>query len=145
MSFGKKDICINISSKALIPKDKSKDFFETFLNLVSSKSKSKVVKISNFGTFYCKNTPQRLGRNPKTKEEFINQTKVDSPLKKIKGRVQTVTFTLNNLDLETLEQQLDRAILLKKRTKSKSAVIRMALRALENTSDEEYSDLYSRF
>jgi len=80
-----------------------------------------------------------------TKEEFINQTKVDSPLKKIKGRVQTVTFTLNNLDLETLEQQLDRAILLKKRTKSKSAVIRMALRALENTSDEEYSDLYSRF
>jgi len=46
-----------------------------------------------------------------TKEEFINQTKVDSPLKKIKGRVQTVTFTLNNLDLETLEQQLDRAIL----------------------------------
>jgi len=71
MSFGKKDICINISSKALIPKDKSKGFFETFLNLVSSKSKSKVVKISNFGTFYCKNTPQRLGRNPKTKEEFI--------------------------------------------------------------------------
>ena len=71
MSFGKKDICINISSKALIPKDKSKDFFETFLNLVSSKSKSKVVKISNFGTFYCKNTPQRLGRNPKTKEEFV--------------------------------------------------------------------------
>ena len=71
MSFGKKDICINISSKALIPKDKSKDFFEAFLNLVSSKSKSKVVKISNFGTFYCKNTPQRLGRNPKTKEEFF--------------------------------------------------------------------------
>jgi integration host factor subunit alpha len=71
MSFGKKDICINISSKALIPKDKSKDFFEAFLDLVSSKSKSKLVKISNFGTFYCKNTPQRLGRNPKTKEEFI--------------------------------------------------------------------------
>ena len=71
MSFGKKDICINISSKALIPKDKSKDFFEAFLNLVSSKSKSKLIKISNFGTFYCKNTPQRLGRNPKTKEEFI--------------------------------------------------------------------------
>ena len=71
MSFGKKDICINISSKALIPKDKSKNFFEAFLNLVCSKSKSKPVKISNFGTFYCKNTPQRLGRNPKTKEVFI--------------------------------------------------------------------------
>jgi integration host factor subunit alpha len=71
MSFGKKDICNNISSKALISKDKSKDFFEAFLNLVSSKSKSKLIKISNFGTFYCKNTPQRLGRNPKTKEEFV--------------------------------------------------------------------------
>ena len=71
MSFGKKDICINISSKALIPKDKSKEFFTNFLNLVTSKSKSRIVKISNFGTFYTKNTPQRLGRNPKTKEEFI--------------------------------------------------------------------------
>jgi integration host factor subunit alpha len=71
MSFGKKDICNNISSKALISKDKSKNFFEAFLNLVSLKSKSKLIKISNFGTFYCKNTPQRLGRNPKTKEEFI--------------------------------------------------------------------------
>ena len=71
MSFGKKDICNNISSKALIPKDKSKEFLTNFLNLVTSKSKSKIVKISKFGTFYTKNTPQRLGRNTKTKEEFI--------------------------------------------------------------------------
>jgi integration host factor subunit alpha len=71
MSFGKKDICNNISSKALISKDDSKKFFTNFLNLVSSKSKSRIVKISNFGTFYTKNTPQRLGRNPKTKEEFV--------------------------------------------------------------------------
>ena len=71
MSFGKKDICINISSKALISKDTSKEFFTNFLNLVASKSKSRVVKISNFGTFYTKSTPQRLGRNPKTQEEFV--------------------------------------------------------------------------
>ena len=71
MSFGKKDICNNISSKALISKDNSKEIFRSFLNLVTSKSKSRVIKISNFGTFYTKNTPQRLGRNPKTKEEFI--------------------------------------------------------------------------
>ena len=83
-----------------------------------------------------------------TKEEFINQTKVDNPQQdkqKTKGRAQTVIFNLNNLDLEILEQQLDRATLLKKRNKSKSAIIRMALRALENTSDEEYSNLYNRF
>jgi len=71
MSFGKKDICNNISSKALISKDKSKEILRNFLNLVTSKSKSRIVKISNFGTFYTKNTPQRLGRNPKTKEEFV--------------------------------------------------------------------------
>ena len=71
MSCGRKDIILNISSKALISKDDSKKFFTNFLNLVASKSKSRIVKISNFGTFYTKNTPQRLGRNPKTKEEFI--------------------------------------------------------------------------
>ena len=71
MSFGKKDICIDISSKALISKDNSKKFFEKFLSIVLTKSKNKIVKISNFGTFYSKDTPQRLGRNPKTKEEFI--------------------------------------------------------------------------
>ena len=71
MSFGKKDIYNNISSKALISRDNSKEFLTNFLNLVTSKSKSRIVKISNFGTFYTKNTPQRLGRNPKTKEEFI--------------------------------------------------------------------------
>jgi integration host factor subunit alpha len=71
MSFGKQDICNNISSRALISKDNSKEFFTKFLNLVTSNSKSRKVKISNFGAFYTKNTPQRLGRNPKTKEEFI--------------------------------------------------------------------------
>ena len=71
MSFGKKDIILSISSKALVTNDDSKKFFINFLNLVTSKSKSRIVKISNFGTFYTKNTPQRLGRNPKTKEEFV--------------------------------------------------------------------------
>ena len=71
MSFGKKDICNNICSKALISRDNGKKLFSYFLNLVILKSKSRKVKISNFGTFYTKNTPQRLGRNPITKEEFV--------------------------------------------------------------------------
>ena len=82
-----------------------------------------------------------------TKELFINNSEETKPLqeKKIKGRAQTVTFTLHNLDIDILEQQLDRATLLNKRNKSKSVIIRMALRALENTSDEEYSNLYEEF
>ena len=71
MGFGKKDISNNISSKAHISKDNGKKFVENFLNLITYKSKSRIVKISNFGTFYTKDTPQRLGRNPKTKEEFV--------------------------------------------------------------------------
>ena len=71
MSFGKKDICNNISSKALISRDNSKEFLKFFLNFVTLQSKSRMVKISNFGTFYTKYTPQRFGRNPKTKEEFV--------------------------------------------------------------------------
>jgi integration host factor subunit alpha len=69
MSFGKKDICNNISSKAQISQDKSKELFKIFISLVTTKSR--IVKISKFGTFYTRVTPKRLGRNPKTKEEFI--------------------------------------------------------------------------
>lgn len=82
-----------------------------------------------------------------TKELFINNLEETRPIqeKKIKGRAQTVTFTLYNLDIDTLEQQLDRATSLNKRNKNKSVVIRMALKALENCSDEEYSNLYDQF
>jgi integration host factor subunit alpha len=71
MSFGKKDICNNISSKAHISDDKSKEFLQKFLFIISTKSKSRNVKISKFGTFLYKNMPERLGRNPKTREEFL--------------------------------------------------------------------------
>jgi adenine-specific DNA glycosylase len=82
-----------------------------------------------------------------TKETFINssQEEITVKEKKIKSRAQTVTFTLYNLDTDILEQQLDRATLLNKRNKNKSVIIRMALRALENCSDEEYSVLYNEF
>ena len=83
-----------------------------------------------------------------TKDDFINSVgdnRESSTKQKVKGRAQTVTFTLNNLDIEILEEQLDRATLLRRRNKSKSAIIRMALRALKNSSDAEYSALYNEF
>jgi hypothetical protein len=82
-----------------------------------------------------------------TKEAFINgpeHIKVSQPIVE-KGRVQAITFTLNNSDIDTLEKQIDRATNLDKRSKSRSAIIRMALRALQNTSDTEYLDLYDKF
>ena len=71
MSFGKIDISNDISSKAQISSDNSKEILKKFLHIIITKSKSSNVKIHNFGTFLYKNTPKRLGRNPKTKEEYI--------------------------------------------------------------------------
>ena len=44
------------------------DFFDIVINNLIH---NKIVKISNFGTFYLKNKKQRIGRNPKTKVEAI--------------------------------------------------------------------------
>jgi integration host factor subunit alpha len=71
MSLGKKDISINISTKAQISISNSNSLLNFFLTLIKDNSKNKAIKISNFGTFSYKDTPQRLGRNPKTRENFI--------------------------------------------------------------------------
>ena len=71
MSFGIKDIGNNISTKAQISRESSNNLLKKFLNIVIKESKTKQVKVHNFGTFYTRNTPQRIGRNPKTKEEFL--------------------------------------------------------------------------
>ncbi len=41
--------------------------------IISGINTSKIVKIHNFGTFKLKKKKSRVGRNPKTKEEFIIQ------------------------------------------------------------------------
>ena len=79
MSLGKKDITINISTRAQIPKEISFKFLIKFLNLIANNSKTKKVKISNFGSFHKKETSERLGRNPKTGEEYLisKRSKID--------------------------------------------------------------------
>ena len=69
MGFGKKDIVRNISSKALISSKTSSLVLEAFLNFIKQ-NKSHRIKISKFGTYYLHKSPARMGRNPKTKEEF---------------------------------------------------------------------------
>ena len=44
------------------------DFFEILIDKLTKNNK---VKISNFGTFALKNKRERIGRNPKTKEEAV--------------------------------------------------------------------------
>tara|TARA_Y100000385_G_C12593759_1_gene425829 strand:- start:47 stop:322 length:276 start_codon:yes stop_codon:yes gene_type:complete len=71
VSLGKKDISKNISTKAHFSLNESEIFLNSFLKLLKDKSSNNLIKISKFGTFEKKITPQRIGRNPKTKEEFI--------------------------------------------------------------------------
>jgi nucleoid DNA-binding protein len=69
MSLGKKNIIQNISSKAQISTISSGLILEKFLSIL--KTKSETIKLANFGVFYLHDTPPRIGRNPKTKEEFV--------------------------------------------------------------------------
>jgi nucleoid DNA-binding protein len=70
LSLGKKDIVKNITSKAHISSSLSSKILQSFIKFVVTESPDCHVKISNFGTFFYHKTPRRVGRNPKTKEEF---------------------------------------------------------------------------
>ena len=71
MSLSKKNIIKNVSFETGISSIEAASIMESFLLLIKSKSKSKSVKISSFGSFSFKKTPKRLGRNPKTKDSYI--------------------------------------------------------------------------
>ena len=48
---------------------------EFFVSLALNLKKEKKLKISNFGTFLIREKKNRLGRNPKTKEEKIIESR----------------------------------------------------------------------
>ena len=73
MGFGKKDIVKNISSKAFISSKSSSLVLEAFLGFIKQ-NKGHKIKISKFGTYYLHKSPARMGRNPKTKEEYEIQS-----------------------------------------------------------------------
>ena len=67
MSLGKKDIIKNIYTKTHLSSIDCKKFLDFFIEYLI---KNKNIKLSNFGSFILIDTPKRMGRNPKTKEEF---------------------------------------------------------------------------
>tara|TARA_B100000780_G_C21118651_1_gene452879 strand:- start:1270 stop:1536 length:267 start_codon:yes stop_codon:yes gene_type:complete len=67
----KKNISKKISKKLFLTLDKSSSIVDSFLSLVKGNSKTKIVKLSGFGSFEYKKTPQRIGRNPNTEESYI--------------------------------------------------------------------------
>ena len=71
MNFSKTNIIKNINKKSLVSAGDASSILESFLLLIKNKSKSRLVKLSGFGSFSFKKTPKRLGRNPKTKDSYI--------------------------------------------------------------------------
>ena len=70
MSFTKSDIAKNIAKEISISNKSAKQLLDKFIQVVVSSSNNRQVKISGFGTFVRKKTPARIGRNPKTGQEF---------------------------------------------------------------------------
>ena len=69
MSLTKKEIAKNISKKLGLSQKDSLFFVQNFFQTLI-KNKTKNISINNFGTFIYKKTPQRVGRNPKTLQNF---------------------------------------------------------------------------
>ena len=69
MSVTKKDLAKNITNKlGLSQKDSLvlvKQFFQVLID-----NKDSNINLNKFGTFILKKTPKRIGRNPKTLQEF---------------------------------------------------------------------------
>ena len=71
MSLTKSNIINKIKKSSSLTSSEASSIFESFLLLIKSKSKSKSIKLSGFGTFSFKKTPKRVGRNPKTQDSYI--------------------------------------------------------------------------
>ena len=69
MSVTKKDLAKNISKKIGLSQKDSLFFIQSFFKALSDNKRSKI-NINKFGTFFYKKTPKRVGRNPKTLQEF---------------------------------------------------------------------------
>jgi len=69
LSTTKKDLANNISHKLRLSKKDSLFLVQYFFRTLIE-NKKKHINISNFGTFIYKKTPMRIGRNPKTLQEF---------------------------------------------------------------------------
>jgi integration host factor subunit alpha len=72
MTITKKDITNTISVNTTLSKGDSKLVLDGFLNLIKKNyTDVSAIKIPSFGVFILKKSKKRVGRNPKTKKEYI--------------------------------------------------------------------------
>ena len=69
-ALSKKDLVSKLSLDTKLSAKDGSAILEFFLYKIKTNLINGNQKISKFGTFYKKVTPQRVGRNPKTKETY---------------------------------------------------------------------------
>ena len=67
----KKDIVKNLSFKTGLSKNYSKKVLNDLIEILSHHLKNNNLSIKNFGNFKVLFKKERIGRNPKTKEEYL--------------------------------------------------------------------------
>lgn len=71
MTLTKKELAQNLSDQTELSVADAKKFVDLFFDTIKEQLNSgKTVKLSGFGTFDVVQTKERVGRNPKTMEEF---------------------------------------------------------------------------
>ena len=87
INLTKKDLVNLIYMQLGFSKQISENLIEDFFStIVSNIKKEQKLKLSKFGTFSIRKKKPRIGRNPKTKEEFIisaRKSLIFSPSKKL--------------------------------------------------------------
>ena len=76
MTLTKKELAQNLSDQTELSLADAKKFVDLFFDTIKEQLNSgKTVKLSGFGTFDIVQTKERVGRNPKTMEEFAIPSK----------------------------------------------------------------------
>jgi integration host factor subunit alpha len=71
VTLTKKELAQNLSDQTELSLADAKKFVDLFFDTIKEQLNSgKTVKLSGFGTFDIVQTKERIGRNPKTMEEF---------------------------------------------------------------------------
>ena len=71
MTLTKKELAQNLSDQTELSLADAKKFVDLFFDTIKEQLNfGKTVKLSGFGTFDIVQTKERVGRNPKTMEEF---------------------------------------------------------------------------
>ena len=93
INLTKKDLVNLVYMQIGFSKQISASLIDEFFSLIIYNIKhEKKLKVSKFGTFSTRNKNERIGRNPKTKEEFL-----------IKSR-RSIKFTPSKKILDTLNR-----------------------------------------